>query len=85
MKLSGADFYAITNKARQHALKRLIGIIETGESSQDGAAATKLDESGIVLVEADFAFTLVDLKPTLNEAAMQSYEKYFNSYSNKEQ
>jgi hypothetical protein len=83
MNLSGADFYAITNKARQHALKRLIAILESQESND--TRPTKFDESGILLVEEDFNFALVDFQPTLNETAMQNYEKYFNSYSNKEQ
>jgi peroxin-6 len=74
--MSGADFYSITNKARQHALKRLIGIMESG-----GHVA---DATDVLLTEQDFDASLLDFQPTLTESAMLTYEKYFNSYSNRD-
>jgi len=73
--LSGADFYAITNRARQHALKRLI------QTQEDGME--RLDEELIFINEKDFNDSLIGFQPTLNEIELKDYEKYFLSYSNK--
>jgi peroxin-6 len=75
--LSGADFYALTNRARQHALKRLINHFESNQNS------CLNDENIIVLTQQDFDYALIDFQPTLSEATLLDYEKYFNNYSNK--
>lgn len=72
--LSGADFYALTNRARQHALKRLIRISETQSTHE-------LDDNEYSLNEEDFEYSLVGFQPTLNEQAFLEYEKYFKKYS----
>ncbi len=73
LNLTGADFYAITNKARQHALKRIIRneLIEN------------FDESLIVLNETDFQNAVESFQPSLSEKTLLEYEKYFNNYSNR--
>jgi hypothetical protein len=43
----------------------------------------KLDEELIFINEQDFNETLIGFQPTLNEAELNDYEKYFLSYSNK--
>ena len=73
--LSGADFYALTNRARQHALKRLIQKCEQ-------TPGLNLTEESIFLNELDFNHALQDFQPTLSEAAFKEYEKYFRNYSN---
>ena len=73
--LSGADFYSITNRARLHALKRLI-------HSQENSSE-KLGEELVFINEQDFNDTLIGFQPTLNEVELKDYEKYFLSYSNK--
>jgi peroxin-6 len=78
LNLSGADFYSITNKARQHALKRLIMLIENNQENKT------LENQMIVLNEQDFNNALIDFKPTLNEQALLEYEKFFISFSNKQ-
>jgi hypothetical protein len=79
LNLSGADFYSITKKARQNALKRLIRSIESGEMSQES-----LTDDLIVLNEIDFDQALVGFQPTLSESSLLDYEKYFLSFSNKQ-
>ena len=80
--MSGADFYAISNKTRQHALKRLINVYEKSETNEFNEENDCFNE--VVLNDQDFNAALVEFQPTLNEAAMTSYEKYFNSFSNKQ-
>ncbi len=72
--LSGADFYALTNRARQHALKRLI------RTSQTETIKTIKNTSSCLTVE-DFDQSLIDFQPTLSEKAFLEYEKYFEKYS----
>ena len=75
VNLSGADFYALTNRARQHALKRLIEHCEEIKIGDYDA------NEECFLNEEDFNYSLVDFQPTLNEAAFLEYEKYFQKYS----
>ena len=75
--LSGADFYSITNKARQEALKRLINYQEENN-------LPVIDQDLIFLNENDFKRSLIGFQPTLSESALLEYEKYFHSYSNKQ-
>jgi hypothetical protein len=73
--LTGADFYAITNRARQHALRRIINVLE----SQDGNVN---DFNEIIEIsECDFLKVLDSFVPTLNDSTLLDYEKYFIKYS----
>lgn len=72
--LSGADFYAVTNKARQNAIRRLINLIEN---------ETNLSENLIVLTETDFEEALVGFQANLSDSQLLDYENYFNRFSNK--
>ncbi len=74
--LSGADLYALTNKARKHALKRYIAKFEMFENY-------KIDEEVIFLNEEDFNFALEGFQPTLTEDSFREYQKYFKKYLNK--
>lgn len=76
--LSGADFYALTNKARQHALKRVIADYESNKTTENTAA-----NNDVCLKQEDFNYALVGFQPTLSETAFAEYEKYFKDYSNK--
>lgn len=75
LNLTGADFYSITSKARQHALKRLIQVYELNMNN--------FDDSLIVLNEKDFIDSLEHFQPSLSEQTLLEYEQYFNNYSNK--
>ena len=70
--LTGADFYSITNQARQNALKRLINELET----------LKIDasqyNSNIVITKHDFETALESFVPTLSDSTLTYYEKYFS-------
>lgn len=70
--LSGADFYSITNRARQICLKRLIIKKENDD----------IDSDSICLVRSDFEDAIVDFRPTLSESELVNYEKYFNNLKN---
>lgn len=76
--LTGADFYSITNKARQHALKRLIVLIEKNHENQN------LEDQMILLNDDDFYNALIDFQPTLNDQSLIEYEKFFLNFSNKQ-
>ena len=76
--LSGADFYALTNKARQNALKRLIGEFELTPRNEKNEVIKKVEVS---LTGSDFAKALIGFQPTLSEQAFVEYEKYFKKYS----
>jgi len=73
--LTGADFFAITNKARQYAIKRLIQTYETNLSD--------LNESLICLNENDFVSAIEEFQPSLSEQMLRDYDVYFKNYSNK--
>ena len=73
--LSGADFFAITNKSRQEALKRIITNCEEGQMNSK--------EQEIFITNEDFDKSLKGLRPTLSESALEEYKKYFKNYSNK--
>ena len=77
LNLSGADFYSVTNKARQEALKRLINFQEANQ-------LTSIEDDKIVLIEEDFKRSLIGFQPTLSESTLLEYKKYFHSYSNKQ-
>ena len=77
LNLSGADLYSITNKARKEALKRLI-------MQQEANQLTSIGDSQIFLIEEDFKNSIIGFQPTLSESALVEYEKYFQSYSNKQ-
>jgi peroxin-6 len=68
--MTGADFYSITNKARQNALKRLIGKFEEN-----------LIDDQIFISEDDFNQSLINFVPTLTNSMLKDYEKYFYKYS----
>jgi peroxin-6 len=72
MNLTGADFYSITSKARQNALKRLINKNEL-----------EIDAGLIVITENDFLNAIENFKPSLSKKTLLDYEIYFNNYSNK--
>jgi hypothetical protein len=76
--LSGADFYALTNRARQNALKRLIEKLEGKKNEPLELIETDDD---IFLDDCDFEKALVGFQPTLSESAFLEYEKYFKNYS----
>jgi peroxin-6 len=67
--LSGADFYAITNKARQIAIKRII-------SGQQEFQDDKISEE-------DFNRALQGFRANLSDQELLVYENYFNRFSNK--
>ena len=69
--LTGADFYSITNRARQHALKRIISLLELQNKN-----ANDYDEV-IEITENDFIKVLDNFVPTLDESSLAYYEKYF--------
>ena len=73
--LSGADFYSITSKARQCALKRLIHEYESN--------INEFNENTIELNENDFLNAIETFQPSLSEQTLRDYELYFNNYSNK--
>ena len=77
LNLTGADFYAIGNRARQETLKRLI-------QSNEESSWTNLEENRINLNSEDFKRSLIGFQPTLSEPALLEYEKYFQNYSNKQ-
>jgi len=77
--LTGADFYALTNRARKNALKR---IIEHFEENNLCFNDNVLDDL-ITVTEKDFLEGLVDFRPTLSESELNDYEKYFEKISNK--
>jgi peroxin-6 len=85
--LSGADFMAITSRARYAALKRLIklkserktGQVEDFLNDNDNERET----NAILLTDYDFLQALDDFQPTLNEQTLVEYEKYFYQFSNK--
>jgi SpoVK/Ycf46/Vps4 family AAA+-type ATPase len=92
--LSGADFYSITNKARQNCLKRLIEAEEEEKKRQNKKErSTEVDvaedfgqeeeeEHLICLNQEDFEQAIADFQPTLNESELLEYEKYFNNLKN---
>ena len=69
--LTGADFYAITNRVRQNALKRMINILESRNQ-----IANDFNEA-IEIKESDFIKVLDNFVPTLNQSSLAYYEKYF--------
>lgn len=77
--LSGADFYAIGNRARKNTLKRLI--LKMEEASDE---SEKINNEDILITEEDFKESLNGFNPTLSEKEVQEYEKYFTRYQNKE-
>jgi SpoVK/Ycf46/Vps4 family AAA+-type ATPase len=72
--LSGADFYALTSRARQQALRRLISECQSADTTSSTVSDT-------CLTVDDFDQSLVDFQPTLSEQAFLEYEKYFEKYS----
>lgn len=85
LNLTGADFYSITNKARQLALKRLISNLEESSSSTSTTTNNiELNGDNICLIEEDFLQALDEFQPTLNEKELEEYELYFQKYSNKQ-
>lgn len=68
--MTGADFYSVTNKARQNALKRLIGRFNDS-----------LKDNEIIIIEDDFNKSLTNFVPTLTKEMLKEYEKYFYKYS----
>lgn len=79
--LSGADFYALTNKARQSALKRLIGEFEQMKRDQETKLCADEEALKVSLTGSDFEQALICFQPTLSEQAFLDYEKYFQKYS----
>lgn len=73
--LTGADFFAITNRARQNALKRIINAIEAENKSINEY------NKEIFINEYDFYQVLDNFVPTLNDTTLLDYEKYFIKYS----
>ena len=69
--LTGADFYSITNRARQNALKRIISILESKNQNANDY------EDTIEINENDFSRVLENFVPTLNQSTLAYYEKYF--------
>lgn len=79
--LSGADFYALTNKARQNALKRLISEFELMKRDQESELCADDETLEVSLTGSDFEQALIGFQPTLSEQAFLEYEKYFQKYS----
>lgn len=77
--LTGADFYALTNRARRNALKRIIEHFEENNLAYDDHVQDDL----ITVSEKDFLDGLVEFHPTLSESELNDYEKYFAKISNK--
>ncbi|CAF0986589.1 unnamed protein product [Brachionus calyciflorus] len=69
--LSGADFYAITNKARQNAIKRIILSSECNEINDE------------IINEEDFMKALDNFSANLSDQELLEYENYFTKFSNK--
>ena len=80
--LSGADFYAITNRARQNALRRLICRLEES-SEKDKKKEENDNDVELVITHADFVQALDGFRPTLGEQALVDYEKYFQNFLSK--
>lgn len=69
--LSGADFYAITNRARQNAIKRIISAIDSNNQDE-------------FITEEDFVKCLKGFSANLSDQDLVIYENYFIKFSNKD-
>jgi hypothetical protein len=78
--LTGADFYALTNRARRNALKRIVEHFEANNLLYDD---NLVQDDLITITEKDFLDGLLEFHPTLSESELIDYEKYFAKISNK--